>query len=101
MPTIHCQRCAATLLMTWFVIAASKNATAQTSPATVEKTETAARKPDVVYVPTPQEVVDKMLDLAEVKKGDVVLYGKYSGTEVSYEGKDFLILREGDILAIL
>jgi chaperonin GroES len=37
----------------------------------------------------------------EVKKGDIVLYGKYSGTEVSIEGKDFLILREGDILAIL
>jgi uncharacterized protein (TIGR03000 family) len=31
-----------------------------------------ARSPDVVYVPTPQEVVDKMLELAEVKKGDVV-----------------------------
>jgi SAM-dependent methyltransferase len=30
------------------------------------------RKPDVVYVPTPQEVVDKMLELAEVKPGDVV-----------------------------
>ncbi|MBU0743192.1 co-chaperone GroES [bacterium] len=37
----------------------------------------------------------------EVKKGDVVLYGKYSGTEVSVGGDDFLILREGDILAIL
>src|SRR5262249_27550998 len=30
------------------------------------------REPDVVYVPTPQEVVDKMLELADVKKGDVV-----------------------------
>jgi chaperonin GroES len=37
----------------------------------------------------------------EVKKGDTVLYGKYSGTEVSVTGKDYLILREGDILAIL
>jgi len=37
----------------------------------------------------------------EVKKGDVVLYGKYSGTEVTVGGDDFLILREGDILAIL
>jgi len=37
----------------------------------------------------------------EVKKGDVVLYGKYSGTEVSVIDDDFLILREGDILAIL
>ena len=37
----------------------------------------------------------------EVKKGDVVLYGKYSGTEVSVIDDDFLLLREGDILAIL
>ena len=37
----------------------------------------------------------------EVKKGDVVLYGKYAGTEVNVEGHDYLILREGDVLAIL
>jgi chaperonin GroES len=37
----------------------------------------------------------------EVKKGDKVLYGKYSGTEVTIDGKDYLILRESDILAIL
>ena len=37
----------------------------------------------------------------EVKVGDVVLYGKYSGTEVSVEGKDYLIMRESDILAII
>src|SRR4051794_8041441 len=30
------------------------------------------KKPDVIFVPTPQEVVDKMLELAEVKKGDVL-----------------------------
>ncbi len=37
----------------------------------------------------------------EVKKGDVVLYGKYAGTEVTVSGNDYLILREGDVLAIL
>ena len=37
----------------------------------------------------------------EVKAGDVVLYGKYSGTEVNVEGDDYLILRESDVLAIL
>jgi len=37
----------------------------------------------------------------EVKKGDKVLYGKYSGTEVKVDGTDYLILRESDILAIL
>ncbi|MBZ0270268.1 co-chaperone GroES [bacterium] len=37
----------------------------------------------------------------EVKKGDKVLYGKYSGTEVKLDGDDYLILRETDILAVL
>ena len=37
----------------------------------------------------------------EVKKNDVVLYGKYAGTEVTVEGNDYLILRESDVLAIL
>ncbi len=36
-----------------------------------------------------------------VKKGDVVLYGKYAGQELQYEGKDLLIMREDDILVIL
>ena len=36
-----------------------------------------------------------------VKVGDEVLYGKYSGTEFSYEGYDYLIMKESDILAIL
>lgn len=36
-----------------------------------------------------------------VKSGDTVLYGKYSGTEISLEGKDYLIMRESDILAII
>ena len=37
----------------------------------------------------------------DVKAGDTVLYGKYSGTEVSVDGEDYLILRESDILAII
>lgn len=36
-----------------------------------------------------------------VKKGDTVLYAKYAGTELNYDGKDYLILRESDILATL
>jgi chaperonin GroES len=36
-----------------------------------------------------------------LKKGDKVLYGKYSGTEVSIDGKDYLIIRESDVLAVL
>ncbi|RJR31802.1 MAG: co-chaperone GroES [Candidatus Latescibacterota bacterium] len=37
----------------------------------------------------------------EVKKGDKVLYGKYSGTEITIDDVEYLILRESDILAVL
>lgn len=36
-----------------------------------------------------------------VKVGDVVLYGKYSGTEINIEGNDYLIMKESDIFAII
>ena len=46
----------------------------------------------------------KMLDSGkrgtpDVKTGDIVLFGKYSGTEVEVEGEEYLIMRESDILA--
>jgi len=40
-------------------------------------------------------------DKMEVKVGDVVLYGKYSGTEISLDGKDYLIMKQTDIFAIV
>ena len=40
-------------------------------------------------------------DPITVKVGDTVLYGKYAGTELKLEGKDYLIMRESDILAII
>lgn len=48
----------------------------------------------------------KMLDSGQVapmdvKAGDVVLYGKYGGTEVTVEGEEFVILRADDVLAVL
>jgi chaperonin GroES len=36
-----------------------------------------------------------------VKVGDVVLYGKYGGTEITFEGKEYLIMRETDLYAVL
>jgi chaperonin GroES len=36
-----------------------------------------------------------------VKVGDVILYGKYAGTELNVDGKDYLIMRESDIFAIV
>ncbi len=37
----------------------------------------------------------------DVKVGDRILYGKYSGTEVTVDGEEFLIIRESDILAVI
>jgi chaperonin GroES len=37
----------------------------------------------------------------EVKEGDKIIFSKYAGTEVKYEGRELLILRESDILAVL
>jgi chaperonin GroES len=50
----------------------------------------------------PGKVADdgKLVKL-EVKVGDKVLYGKYSGTEVTVEGEEYLIMRESDIFAII
>lgn len=66
--------------------------------------DTAKEKPmegEVTEVGTGRITDDgKKIDL-EVKKGDRVLYGKYSGTEVSINGEEFLIMRESDIFAII
>ena len=61
--------------------------------------DTAKEKPQqgVVVAAGPGKKDEPM----EVKVGDQVLYGKYSGTEVSVEGKDYLIVRESDVFAIL
>ncbi|KMK74383.1 co-chaperone GroES [Alkalihalobacillus pseudalcaliphilus] len=37
----------------------------------------------------------------EVKEGDSIIFSKYAGTELKYEGKEYLILRESDILAVI
>ena len=66
--------------------------------------DTAKEKPVVgqVVAVGPGKVSDDGKKIAlEVKVGDKVLYGKYSGTEVNVEGDDFLIMREADIFAIV
>ena len=37
----------------------------------------------------------------ELKPGDKVMYGKYSRSEVSFEGKDYLIMRQSDVIAVI
>ena len=49
----------------------------------------------------PGKTEDGKLVAMEVKKGDRVLYGKYSGTEVTIDEIEYLIMRESDILAIV
>ncbi len=66
--------------------------------------DTAKEKPQqgTIVAVGPGSVSDNGERVApEVKKGDTVLYGKYSGTEVNVDGVDYLILRESDVLAIL
>ena len=36
-----------------------------------------------------------------MKEGDTVLYGKYAGTELEFEGKKYLIMRQSDVVAVL
>ena len=66
--------------------------------------DTAQEKPQqgTVIAAGPGKVSDSGKNVAmEVKKGDRILYGKYSGTEFSFEGTEYLIMRESDILAVL
>ena len=62
--------------------------------------DTAKEKPQRGTVVSVSEV-DEKGNKPAVKAGDVVLYGKYAGTEISVEGKDYLIMRETDIFAII
>ncbi len=59
------------------------------------------QKGEVIAV-GPGKISDNGAKIAmELKKGDKVLYGKYSGTEVTVDGKEYLIVRESDVLAII
>jgi chaperonin GroES len=65
--------------------------------------DTAKEKPQegtVVSVGSGRVLEDGTKVPLEVKAGNKVLYGKYSGTEIKIEGKDYLIVSERDILAI-
>src|SRR4051795_2229759 len=65
--------------------------------------DTAKEKPqqgEIMAVGPGRYEKDKRVPM-DVKVGDKVLYGKYSGTEVTIEGENFLILREADVLAVI
>jgi chaperonin GroES len=66
--------------------------------------DTAQEKPQqgTVVAAGPGKVSDSgSLIKMTVKKGDKVLFGKYSGSEVAFDGTDYVIMRESDILAVL
>ena len=78
----------------------------------IEPKEAETKTASGIYIPDtakekPQQgkviavVPGKKDEPMEVKKGDVVLYGKYAGTEVTVEDKKYLIVKQSDILAIL
>jgi chaperonin GroES len=66
--------------------------------------DTAKEKPvigEIVAIGTGKVTDDGKKIAPEVKVGDKVLYGKYSGTEVTIDGVEYLIMREADIFAIM
>ena len=66
--------------------------------------DTAQEKPQqgTVVAVGPGKVSESGKEVAmSVKKGDKILYGKYSGTEFAFEGTEYLIMRESDILSTL
>jgi len=59
------------------------------------------QKGEIVAV-GPGKVNDKGAKIEmTLKKGDKVLYGKYSGTEITIDGQEYLIVRESDVLAVI
>jgi chaperonin GroES len=66
--------------------------------------DTAKEKPvegEIVAVGPGRVADDGKLIKMELKTGDKVLYGKYSGTEIKIEDEDYLIMRESDVYAII
>jgi len=66
--------------------------------------DTAKEKPqqgEVMEVGPGRTTEDGKRVTLEVKKGDKVLYGRYSGTEITLNGSEYLILREADVFAIV
>jgi chaperonin GroES len=66
--------------------------------------DTAQEKPQearVIAVGSGRVLEDGTVRPVEVKKGDRILFGKYSGSEIKLDGEEHIILREEDILAVL
>ena len=76
----------------------------KTSPGGIVIPDTAAEKPiqgEIIAVGNGKLLDNGEVRALEVKKGDKVLFGKYSGTEVKVGGQDYLVLREDDIMGVI
>ena len=76
----------------------------RTSPGGIVIPDSATEKPirgKVVAVGNGKVLDDGSVRKLDVKKGDKVLFGKYSGTEVKVDGEDLLVMREEDIMAVI
>ena len=76
----------------------------RTSPGGIVIPDTAAEKPirgEITAVGPGKILDDGSVRKLDVKVGDEVLFGKYSGTEVKVDGDDLLVLREEDIMAVV
>lgn len=76
----------------------------RTTPGGIVIPDSAAEKPikgEVVAVGPGKRSDDGAVHAPDVKVGDKVLFGKYSGTEVKHEGDELVVMREDDIMAVL
>ncbi len=76
----------------------------RTSPGGIVIPDTAAEKPikgEVIAVGQGKVLDSGELRALTLKKGDKVLFGKYSGTEVKLDGEDYLVMKEDDVMAVL
>jgi chaperonin GroES len=76
----------------------------RTSPGGIVIPDTAAEKPirgEVVAVGKGKILENGDIRPMDLKKGDRVLFGKYSGTEVKVDGEEVLVMREDDVMAVL
>ncbi len=76
----------------------------KTSPGGFVIPDSATEKPikgEVVAVGTGKILENGEIRPLDVKKGDKILFGKYSGTEVKVDGEEMLVMREDDITAVI
>ena len=55
----------------------------------------------IVIAAGPGREIDNVKEVMEVKEGDRILYSKYSGIEITYEGEDYLVVSQKEVLAVV